>query len=691
MKKTVLILVAISIFFTVGGHSSIFSQDAPMAHVAVVQFSNQTGSASYDAACKAATDTLFLTLRQLGRYRVQSEDTAGSGEDALRAMAEEKRLDFIMYGKMSKGKSGGIDCSLSVFDRAKGKTSLSRSGKAAGVLDVFEVADELVVSVLESMTGSHIGFGSLKLTNTGEKGSYAVLMDGYPVGKDLASIERVLNGIHAVTVVQKRMLGDRQITSSSVKVNEGEIAALEFSVPYLMDDEKQKVESLKAAIKAGWNDTSRSGEVDARMGELTSLFGDLSYSPRLSSYKDEARQLGGEWMLRKSRLEIEDSAWEPRLELMDGTAALYAGAAGYPDPGKIRGAFEENSQLVETFFELAAGKALGDKDIATAQDCFGKALMLTTKYLGGARLTDYAYAVTILKDFQEKAKAQGAAAWNDADLKSVFGPWITAGQRFYGLRDQVTAGKVCAILASDVATMVSVNKAEFAPAPLALPRASESRVLSVQPKGTGKPVAVAAAVGERLLFAPDGFASFGKIAGPQPTTAAKAVLVRPPRGWDRPLGSQYFLIDPLGFLLMGPSIEYGFRIMPSVTFGVNVMDYGLGLLFQSFASGQGASQLSSAWSLGLTSNQFFASRGPNHWYLEELVQYGTFSTTGSSSAANVLFGLAGVGYRWRFPSGFFIDAAGLFGIGTPLNNTGGPQSISFGILPLKLGWEISPK
>ena len=69
-------------------------------------------------------------------------------------------------------------------------------------------------------------------------------------------------------------------------------------------------------------------------------------------------------------------------------------------------------------------------------------------------------------------------------------------------------------------------------------------------------------------------------------------------------------------------------------------------------------------SFGLTSNQFFASRGPNHWYLEEIVNYGDFVDTSSSYTTNALIGLAGVGYRWRFPSGFFIDAAGLFGIGT---------------------------
>jgi hypothetical protein len=59
------------------------------------------------------------------------EKAAGVGEKALRAMAEERHLDFIIYGMMSKAGSVGIDCSLSVFDRAKGRTTLSLSGTAA--------------------------------------------------------------------------------------------------------------------------------------------------------------------------------------------------------------------------------------------------------------------------------------------------------------------------------------------------------------------------------------------------------------------------------------------------------------------------------------------------------------------------------------------------------------------------------
>ena len=84
-----------------------FGEDATKPHVAVVRFSNGTGVASYDAACKAATDTLALTLTELGRYRVQSEERSGSGEDALRALAEEEQLDFIIYREDVQVRVGG--------------------------------------------------------------------------------------------------------------------------------------------------------------------------------------------------------------------------------------------------------------------------------------------------------------------------------------------------------------------------------------------------------------------------------------------------------------------------------------------------------------------------------------------------------------------------------------------------------
>ncbi len=495
----------------VGLSSPAFCQESK-AHVAVVLFSNQTNSSSYDAACKAATNTLSLTLNQLGRYSVQAADTVGNGEDALRAMAAEQNFDFIMFGKLSKENSGGIDCSLSVFDRAKGKTTLSQTKKAAGVLDIFDVTDDLVVAVLESMTGSHIGFGSLTLTNKGEKGSYTVLVDGSSVGSNLESLDKVLSGQRTVTIVQKRMLGNREIAKSSVRIKEGETVELSFAVPYLMDDEKQKVESLKASIGAGWNDTTHIADVDAKITEYASLFADISYSPTLSTYKEEAKQLTGEWALRKNRLAIEDSAWDPKVELLDAVGTIYAGAKTYPDPAEIKRIFGDNALLVATLFELEAGKALGDSDIDKGLECFENALTVSTRYLGGQRMTDYAYAMTMLQNIQDQASASTANSEGNRNLKTVFGATIRAGQRFYGLKDQVAEGKARAIVASDFTKTLSVDGGDYADAPVSLDQAKETRAVNIQPKGDEKPTSVTASTQTKLLFIQDGFTPFGKVA-----------------------------------------------------------------------------------------------------------------------------------------------------------------------------------
>ena len=97
--------------------------------------------------------------------------------------------------------------------------------------------------------------------------------------------------------------------------------------------------------------------------------------------------------------------------------------------------------------------------------------MLSTRYLDGARMTDYAYAITTLKDLQGK-NAKGASVKDNQSLKAVFGDWILAGQHFYGLREQVEAGTVCILVASDLARSPSAERGEFSQAPLILEKKS---------------------------------------------------------------------------------------------------------------------------------------------------------------------------------------------------------------------------
>jgi TolB-like protein len=494
-----LVLVAAMLFPT-----TAFGQASAKPHVAVVGFSNQTGVTSYDAACKTVSDSLLLAFEQLGRYTVQSLTQEDCSESGLRTLAETQNLDFVVYGTMTKKTAGGIVCDLSVFDRAKGKATISRTGKASGLLDIFDTADDLVVAVMESMTGTHVGFGSATLTNKGEPGSYAVSVDGYPVGENLQSLDKLLIGRHTVRITQRRMLGEREIAKADIAVAEGDTVDVQFAVPLLMDDEKAKLTGLKSSIQADWAEPGKATEVDGDLAQLVALLADISYSPRLAAQKGEAVQLGGEWTLRKCRAGIEGSAWNPSLAPLDAAGTVYQGAESYPDPAKIKQAFEEDAQLLALLFELAGGKALGDGDFTKASTSFGNELMLSTRYLNGARMTDYAYALTMIQAVQSDPSPQ--------KLRSVFGPWIDAAKRFYACENKVTSGASIAVVASDLSRPLSIDGADLADTPLLLSPKESKTTLSVLPKGAEKPTTVEMSTGARLIFVSDGFAGFGKLA-----------------------------------------------------------------------------------------------------------------------------------------------------------------------------------
>ncbi|MEI6876486.1 MAG: hypothetical protein WCL50_15305, partial [Spirochaetota bacterium] len=196
-------------------------------HLAVLGFANETGSKSTDAATNAATDTILLTLHQLGLYELLPVAGAVARDvESLRAWAESHKADYVMFGRIGRGADSGFVCGLALFDRAKGRISIDRQSGEVSALELFETSDQLIASVLDEVSGRHIGFGRLLLEARGEKGSYRVLLDGMEAGTDLPSIDAVLNGSHTVSVVQRRMFGELELAKKSFTVEEGTTVGL---------------------------------------------------------------------------------------------------------------------------------------------------------------------------------------------------------------------------------------------------------------------------------------------------------------------------------------------------------------------------------------------------------------------------------------------------------------------------------
>ena len=277
----------------------------PLPRVAMLAFANMTGNDSYDTVSDAATKTLELTLRSLGSYEVVPVplNALALADDSLRKLARSQDVDTVLAGSIKVTGEGSLQAAISIFDWEKNPTTVESS--PVGPLDIFGAVDDLVGNALDSMAGSHIGFGAIAFRNDGEKGAYDVAIDGIEAGQDVELISRWKDGKHRVVISQKRMLGDQVLFDGEATVAEGDTATIAFSIPLLLDGERAKAEALERTIKANWDRREAAAETEKAMAEYAGLWRDTSYCPALASYATKAEKLRAEWDSRKVAMAID--------------------------------------------------------------------------------------------------------------------------------------------------------------------------------------------------------------------------------------------------------------------------------------------------------------------------------------------------------------------------------------------------
>lgn len=205
---------------------------AAKPRIAVFGFLNFTGDDTFDNPTETATNGISLSLRIIGLYEVVESDIflRDQSDASLAQYCKKNNFDYVLYGTL---KTDGLTqrYTLGVFDLSQGKTTIRESAIGSSVLDVFSVTDTLIQAVLGSITGHHIGFGSLRLTNAGESGSYEVVIDGISLPESPASIDYVMSGSHTLRVVKTSGPAPVEVLSRTVEVVEGTATAVSFSLP----------------------------------------------------------------------------------------------------------------------------------------------------------------------------------------------------------------------------------------------------------------------------------------------------------------------------------------------------------------------------------------------------------------------------------------------------------------------------
>ncbi len=253
MKCSVFVLTAVSLFFLL--LQSVYPQEESFkTRVAIIPMENMVKDEQYSVICGTVTDTVELTLKLIGEYNVTRVDGVKPYEDpgSVKRYAERNKIDSIIFGKAYLDKNRNMVFQMSVYDRNWDVITITEERKAESIFEIFDAAEELVVSVVETFSGIHVGFGTIRLFNLSEKGDFEVFIDGEFVGRNLPEVQRVLNGVRRVEVKQKRLLEEHVVLDTEVEVYEDEVTDLSFNLLLVPEEAPaEKVQEEEALAEEG--------------------------------------------------------------------------------------------------------------------------------------------------------------------------------------------------------------------------------------------------------------------------------------------------------------------------------------------------------------------------------------------------------------------------------------------------------
>jgi len=231
-----------------------------LPHVAITGFANRTGDTVFDIPSGTAADSLILTLKLLGSYRVlvPGEIAAPPAEltdAALGPWCETNGYDYCIYGAITRGSSGTQKYQLKVFDRARGKTTITENAKGESALDVFSISDELAGAVIDSVTGHHVAYGSVNFLVRGPIESCDAFLDGIPVGGNLDTLARLVTGTHRIIVRKKDAQDSAPLIDQKFEVTEEQATRVDVIIPtpdLATNDQNWIPYDLHKRLSASW-------------------------------------------------------------------------------------------------------------------------------------------------------------------------------------------------------------------------------------------------------------------------------------------------------------------------------------------------------------------------------------------------------------------------------------------------------
>ncbi len=201
--------------------------------VTVMEMQNTEESNYLIAICESLTDIMTFTLNSIGKYDY-FENEGWLELEQMKEYASVNNIDNIIFGQVYLDDAEMIQVEASVYDNSQGRITISEKGTASNIFEAFDVAEELVVTLLEGFSNIHIAYGNININNTGSN-EYTtfVYLDNRVAGKNIYEINKVLIGEHNIRIVQQTQTNQYVLHSGNITIEEDKILVIEIEIEYI--------------------------------------------------------------------------------------------------------------------------------------------------------------------------------------------------------------------------------------------------------------------------------------------------------------------------------------------------------------------------------------------------------------------------------------------------------------------------
>ena len=216
------IVAATCLLSTLGAES-----ESGRARIALYEPAGQKQDGTLMAVLSTMADSVEMSLVVLDRYELRRLPPADPVRDRekIRSYCEANRIDQAILGSGSARTGGGYDFRLVVYNRQKDSITVDRKGSSTGALDMFDVTDALVASLLDGLSGTHLLFGSLAVQSSPPGATVAVN------GKTVGTAPLSLRGLPVGAVEISGELEGHEAARATLTIVDGSTTNASLSLP----------------------------------------------------------------------------------------------------------------------------------------------------------------------------------------------------------------------------------------------------------------------------------------------------------------------------------------------------------------------------------------------------------------------------------------------------------------------------